>query len=135
MYPKFIELHWHGQPASINIDAISIIKDFEFKDTSGCEYSVDESYDDLKRMITDAGCIIAKADPRLDKGELTKEDIKAMDIGEPVWNSNTRKWYLISGWSDLERGFLVTLTRFDEANYYDESDLQKYPLYRMKVTE
>ena len=144
MYPKFIEVHdtADGSEQSVNIACIEGIFCEKLGEDCFCThidlvdgncYQVREDYEEVKQMITDAGCIIAKADPRLDKGELTKEDIKTMDIGEPIWNSNTRKWYLLSGWSDLERGFLVTLNNFNEVNHYDEADLKKYPLYRIKV--
>ena len=140
MYPKFIEVHDIGSDniASVNIAHIVSFLDREIN-LSNSEFNmcigVTESYDELKAMIKYAGCIIAKADPRLDKGELTKEDIKAMDIGEPIWNSNPRKWYLLYGWNDLEGGFLVTLHNLDEVLHYNQNDIQKYPLYRMRTAE
>ncbi|MBP5782304.1 MAG: hypothetical protein J6W04_02065 [Bacteroidales bacterium] len=58
---------------------------------------VKESYEELQAMIAETGCIRAKApDPRLDTRVLTMEDMtKVSMIGEPVWNSSTKKWMLL----------------------------------------
>ena len=128
MMSKFIELHWHGQPASINVDSISIFKDMEFKDISGREYSIDESYDEIKQLILDAGVLIHKADPRLDMTTpLTMEDLRDME-GEPVWNSNALKWGLLT----KQDGSYFLLYPTGQMWVFTVNDLIKFPLYRMK---
>ena len=51
MNPRFIQLHWHGVPALINLDHIIIIKDHGFIDSCGHEYEIDESYDEILSVI------------------------------------------------------------------------------------
>lgn len=55
MEQKIIELHWYGEPALVNVNNIAIMKNNGFIDTSGREYSIDETYDDLKTLITACG--------------------------------------------------------------------------------
>ena len=63
-FPKFIELHWHGEPAAINAYSIALFKDHEFKDLSGSEYCVDESYQEIKKLIESLGCVAVKKENR-----------------------------------------------------------------------
>lgn len=132
MYPRFIELHWHEIPASVNVDNIGIIKDHEFLDASGHEFQVDESYEDIKAMIQSAGCAIQKGDPRLDTSkpvawdELTKPDM----IGEPLFNSNSRKWMLLID-SASDNSWVDLVNTSGGTERWIEHDVQKYPLYRM----
>lgn len=132
MMSKFIELHWHGEPASINVDSISIFKDMEFKDISGREYSIDESYDEVKAIIKDAGVLIHKADPRLNLTKpLTMNDLREM-IGEPVWNSNNGKWYLmLKVRDDLDPELAVVQDSDAKIEVFSPEELIKFPLYRM----
>lgn len=51
MMPKFIELHWHGEPALINADSIAIIREREFRDVAGHSYEIDESYEEIQELI------------------------------------------------------------------------------------
>ena len=138
MYPKFIEVHQQGKRISLNVENISVLVDDEDGTYKGAiqiraldrTIGIDESYDELKALIFDAGGIIQKADPRLDNKPLTLDDLKGM-IGEPVWNSNTRKWELV--WYCDDRW---VHTRDCGADFeYDEEDLLAKPLYRMKVAE
>ena len=132
MMSKFIELHWHGEPASINVDSISIFKDMEFKDISGREYSIDESYDEVKAIIKDAGVLIHKADPRLDTTTpLTMEDLRNME-GEPVWNSNTGIWYLVHRYVNNEKTIVWAVLPDGQFKVVTADDLIKFPLYRMR---
>lgn len=132
MMSKFIELHWHGEPASINVDSISIFKDMEFKDISGREYSIDESYDEIKALIKDAGVLIHKADPRLDMTTpLTMEDLRDME-GEPVWNSNTGIWYLVHRCVNNEKTIVWAVLPDGQFKVMTADDLIKFPLYRMR---
>lgn len=146
MYPHLIEVHSKtGTPATLNIDHIvgfcadhtgSVIT------TSGVKVEQDfcsETYDEVKQLIFEAGCIITKADPRLDTTHpLTMEDLKDM-TGEPVWNSNNGEWYLVN---------CVDIYQFDEGEegqiavclaskafselLYNVDHLKMFPLYRMK---
>lgn len=143
MYPHFIEVHDIRKPEDamlINIDNIKHIY-MEPTTNSGAISLVDkvfvptsESYEELKQLIEDAGCQINRGDPRLDNKPLTKADIKKMGFGDPIWNSNSGKWYLLSTWCDLESGFLVTIFNEKETYHFDENDLVKFPIYRMKVS-
>ena len=139
MYPYFIEVEIRNGPkAIINIDNIKAVSPHpESMDNTYIYYSVggkeivSESYDEVKQLITDSGCLIAKADPRLDTTTpLTMDDLKGM-IGEPVWNSNNRQWLLVFNVlvGDVHAQF------YNKNGYSVEmtaEDLVKYPLYRMK---
>ena len=96
MYPKFIEVHWNTIPVSYNVENISWFGDkFLYIVGQDTALDVDESYEEIKALIKDCGCLIHKADPRLDmEHPLTMDDLMTM-VGEPVWNSNTGKWGLV----------------------------------------
>lgn len=148
MYPKFIEVHAAGDGIAVSINVENVIgfggdgkggACFRMADNS--MWQTKESYDELKALITDCGCLIRKADPRLDmEHPLTMDDLKTM-VGEPVWNSNNGEWALVTkdpAWHDetnpdwkRQSGYYLryhddTITRFDE------EELKKFPLYRMK---
>ena len=141
MYPHFIEVTiFEGPKAIINIDqikAVATLPDFFdgaiiYYSTAGKE-TVRESYDEVKGLIESSGALINMGDPRLDtKHRLTKEDIKEMQAGEPVWNSNDREWYQIAGWNG-QNDFYVTLQSIHKVIRLSEDDLIKFPFYRMKV--
>ena len=143
MYPKFIELHLAKDDClvSLNIENIIAISDFDngegyiVKTSDRGDWFVRESYEELKQMITDSGCLIRKQDPRLDtEHPLTMEDLQSM-VGEPVWNSNIDEWGLVTKdaeWhGEIMEGYLIryhdgTMTRLEE------EWLKKYPHYRMR---
>ncbi len=54
MSPKFIELHWHGQPALFNLDNVIAFRDHNFIDITGHDYLIDESYEEIKQLIMEA---------------------------------------------------------------------------------
>lgn len=64
MYPKFIEVHEvDGDVMSLNVDHIVRFRDGMIVDSSmdpGRALVVLESYDDIKQLITDCGCLIYK---------------------------------------------------------------------------
>ena len=148
MYPKFIELHMNdagsGIACTFNVDHIT---DF-WEDESGMTRLycigfedavwIQESYEEVKKLIHDAGVFVQQTDPRLDVTHpLTMEELKDM-IGEPAWNSNAREWGLIvlnpTHNGKEHSGFYLryadlSLTR------YDEEDLKKFPLYRIRPKE
>lgn len=141
MYPKFIELHavdLNEKPFSINVAHImgfSDTKDGYGLVTAGgkdvTQMITTESYDELKALIEDIGCLIKKADPRLDtEHPLTMDDLSHM-VGEPVWNSNTDKWLLVE---EVSRSYAKCKTVNDVYLYYNYSaaDLISKPLYRMR---
>ena len=133
MYPKFIEVHEKetGDFLSVNIDHITLFGEGIMLNTSPNPYALKtvESYDELKSLITDVGCLIHKRDPRLDLiSPLTMEDLKYM-IGEPVWNSNINVWMLVKDVSDTWVKMLWTSGNVSE---YTEDELIKYPVYRMR---
>ena len=143
MYPKFIELHLAKDDClvSLNIENIIAISDFDngegyiVKTSDRGDWIVKETYDEMKQMITDSGCLIRKEDPRLDtEHPLTMEDLQGM-VGEPVWNSNIDEWGLVTKdaeWhGEIMEGYIIryhdgTMTRLEE------EWLKKYPHYRMK---
>ena len=130
MYPKFIELHWNTIPVSYNVENISWFGDkFIYIVGQDISLDVDESYDEIKALITDSGCLIHKADPRLDtEHPLTMDDLMTM-VGEPVWNSNLNVWLLMKGCSDM---YVDLLWTSGNTSSWDEKELESSPLYRMK---
>ena len=136
MYPKFIEVHWNTIPVSYNVENISWFGDkFLYIVGQDTALDVDESYDEIKALIKDCGCLIHKADPRLDtEHPLTMDDLMTM-VGEPVWNSNNGEWALVTKDPEIKgevyEGYYI---RYDDGGVtlYDEEDLKKFPLYRMK---
>ena len=147
MYPKFIELHGDvtDQALSANVEHIVMFSDGvivlsnEPMSKEGKAFHVTETYDELKTLIRDCGCLIHKADPRLDtEHPLTMYDLKDM-LGEPVWNSNTGKWALVRNYIEVPEpdGVDVSflLDAADNSTGMAAGDLIKTPLYRMKVTK
>jgi hypothetical protein len=131
MYPKFIELHEKGDAISVNIEHLVAFSNriFHLSNNAESNYRCDESYDELKALITDVGCLIHKADPRLDLTHpLTLDDLRDM-VGEPVWNSNLDRWELVTMVTDF---FCKTCHTGQYAGEYSEDDLIKTPLYRMR---
>lgn len=135
MYPKFIEVHDNEtqNPISINVNNIADFHvDYDGQtavDVGREVYLVTESYGELKALITDCGCLIHKADPRLDMTHpLTLDDLRDM-VGEPVWNSNLDRWELVTMVTDF---FCKTCHTGQYAGEYSEDDLIKTPLYRMR---
>lgn len=144
MYPHFIEVHQDDMDVSLNVDAIIFLAN-----AKDCKYNcavkiagmnsaigIDESYDELKKLIESSGALIQMGDPRLDtKHSLGMDELKNM-IGEPVWNSNKMEWHIvqeIAKWDD-HRGNVVVLQSTGNVHwYYDADDLIRFPLYRMKV--
>lgn len=138
MYPKFIELHLADDDCLVSFNVENIVG-FANTDNNGAGYAirtsdkggwyVKESYDEVKKLITDCGCLIHKEDPRLDiTHQLTMDDLKRM-IGEPVWNSNDRCWMLVSE----DRGMAVyMLYNAGNGADWDEDMLIHFPLYRMR---
>lgn len=141
MYPHFIEVtcelgddeHRTIEKRLVNVDNIVVVSDNIIDCGKDGTWYTEESYDELKELIRSAGCHIEKGDPRLDQTKpLTKEDIKEMGVGEPVWHSNKMLWGIITNWCDLESGFCCTLVTHKSFIDMDEDDLIKYPIYRMK---
>ena len=131
MYPKFVEVHEKGNAISINIEHLVAFSDriFHLSNNAESNYRCDESYNDIKQLITDCGCLIHKADPRLDTSRpLTLDDLRDM-VGEPVWNSNINVWMLVKDVSDTWAKILWTSGNISE---YTEDELIKYPVYRMR---
>ena len=131
MYPKFIEVHEKGNAISVNIEHLVAFSNriFHLPNNAELNYRCDESYDEIKQLISDCGCLIHKADPRLDMSRpLTLDDLKDM-VGEPVWNSNINVWMLVKDVTDTWVKMLWTSGNISE---YTEDELIKYPVYRMR---
>jgi len=135
MYPRFVEVHIRENAViSINIDSIELFDDQGIR-TCGMEknriITVLESYDELKKLIVDAGCCITKRDPRLSDKPLTMEEMTRVEmVGEPVWNSNTRRWMLLID-SANDNTWLDLINHAGGRERWTAHDLRKYPLYRM----
>ena len=137
MMLKFIVLHFpiEGE-VSFNVEDIICFftkDDYTFiraKDTN--LYSVTESYDEVKALIKDAGVLIHKPDSRLNlTTPLTMDDLREM-IGEPVWNSNNGKWYLmLKVRDDLDPELAVVQDSDAKIEVFSPEELIKFPLYRM----
>ena len=135
MEPKFIELHDGADPLSINVELVEWFAD-ETISMTNCEHRVLESYDEIKQLIKDSGILIHRADPRLDTTTpLTMVDLKDM-IGEPVWNSNNGFWYLVNSIQTDPDGshekIILRTTKGRIELLFDEDELIKFPLYRMR---
>lgn len=148
MYPHFIELHTDEgcvgdyqrrktAPISINVDRIAMIYPNEDGGTmlsaidADCYQDVIESYDEVKRMIENCGCLIHKGDSRLDNKPLTMADLKNM-VGQPVWDSERNVWYLFKTFDDDGQAHFTDVFG-NTAIAENEDTLIKYQLYRMKV--
>ena len=137
MYPKFIEVHWNTIPVSYNVENISWFGDkFLYIVGQDTALDVDESYEKIKALIKDSGCLLHRADPRLDtEHPLTMNDLRTM-VGEPVWNSNTGKWTLVRNYIEalepdgIDVAFLLDAA--DNSTGMTAGDLIKTPLYRIK---
>lgn len=140
MYPKFIEVHAAGDGIAVAVNVENVIGFSGDGKGGGCFRMTDESmwqtkesYDELKALITDCGCLIRKADPRLDtEHPLTMDDLMTM-VGEPVWNSNNGQWMLVNRIDDVAGTDFAILTESSGIGYdFDEAMLKAKPLYRMK---
>lgn len=137
MYPKFIEVHWNTIPVSYNVENITWFGDkFIYIVGQDTALDVDESYDEIKALIKDSGCLIHKQDPRLDtEHPLTMYDLKDM-LGEPVWNSNTGNWALVRNYIEVPEpdgiDIAFLLDAADNSTGMTAGDLIKTPLYRMR---
>lgn len=150
MYLRFLELHDvdilndDAEYALISVNAENICGFHRYCDDKNKTvigladrtiHVVSESYDDVKRMMHDVGCLIHKDDPRLDTTTpLTMKDLQNM-IGEPVWNSNNRSWALVTENSEYhgeeQQGYYLRY-HDDSITRFDAEDLRKFPLYRMR---
>ena len=135
---KFIELHFPIE-GEVSFNVEDILCFFERDDDTiirakdGNCYAVTESYDEVKTLIKDAGVLIHKPDPRLNlTTPLTMDDLRNM-IGEPVWNSNNGKWYLmLKVREDLDPELAVVQDSDAKIEVFSPEELIKFPLYRMK---
>lgn len=134
MYPKFIELYDKdsGNRISVNVDNIVIVGKtgtILALPSDVTKLETVESYEEIKTLITDSGCLIKKADPRIDtEHRLTLEDLRGM-VGEPVWMSSANAWMLVVSCDDQ---YATLRWSSGNASTSDENDLVSYPLYRMK---
>ena len=138
-YPHFIEVHGEKDLSAISINIANIVGFAEYpkghcviKSVDDGGWHTDESYEDVKRLIRDAGCLIAKADPRLENLPVSWDVLTSVDmIGEPVWNSNTRRWMLLID-SANDRTWVELINHAGGHEKWIEHDLRKFPLYRMR---
>ena len=146
MYPRFIEVHdsVSGGEEFINVDSIEgvftemvtgniLVTHIDVAD--GEYYQVLETYEEIKQLITETGCLIHKADPRLEKTPISWEDLCRLEmIGEPLWNSNTRRWMLLID-SASDNSWIELITHSGSHEKWIEHDAQRFPLYRMKGSD
>ena len=140
MYPRFVEVHEAGDDQSeisVNVDNIinfHVDEDGEtiIEVTDGSFYRIAESYDELKALITETGCLIHKADPRLERTPVSWDDLCRVDmIGEPVFNSNTRRWMLLID-SAADNSWITLVNHSGGQEQWIQHDVQRFPLYRMQ---
>ena len=138
MMSKFIELHFPIEgKVSFNVEDILCFlerdDDTIIRAKDGNCYAVTESYEELKQLIHDAGCLIHKPDPRLNlTSPVTMDDLREM-IGEPVWNSNNNQWLIMAHYLDTKENPIAGL--YNKNGYLVEftaDDLIRTPLYCMK---
>ena len=131
---KFIELHDKDtdMKMSFNVDNITVFCE-QVIETEREGFEVAESYEEIKQLIHDVGVLIHKPDPRLNLTKpLTIDDLREM-IGEPVWNSNNGKWYLmLKIRDDLDPKLAVVQDSDAKIEVFSPEELIKFPLYRMK---
>ena len=131
---KFIELHDKDtdMKMSFNVDNITVFCE-QVIETEREGFEVAESYEEIKQLIHDVGVLIHKPDPRLNLTKpLTMNDLREM-IGEPVWNSNNGKWYLmLKIRDDLDPKLAVVQDSDAKIEVFSPEELIKFPLYRMK---
>lgn len=132
IYPHFIELHSSetDRPICVNLDFCA-----EFYDRTFNGLDVQESYEEIKALVIEAGCSFVKKDPRVNTKPIQWEELKEM-IGEPVWGENQQKWFLVAQYD--EEGMEITLRGATMELYrssvtYTEQMLIAKPLYRMKA--
>ena len=130
---KFIEVHDKDTDIklSFNVDKITVFSN-QTIDTEREGFEVAESYEEIKQLIHDVGVLIHKPDPRLNlTTPLTMDDLREM-IGEPVWNSNNGKWYLmLKVRDDLDPELAVVQDSDAKIEVFSPEELIKFPLYRM----
>ena len=131
---KFIELHDKDtdMKMSFNVDNVTVFRE-QVIETEREGFEVAESYEEIKQLIHDVGVLIHKPDPRLNlTTPLTMDDLREM-IGEPVWNSNNGKWYLmLKVREDLDPELAVVQDSDAKIEVFSPEELIKFPLYRMK---
>ena len=132
---KFIELHTKKDslPVSVNVENVVAFENGDMALREIGIIKVTESYDEVKALIKDVGVLIHKPDPRLNlTTPLTMDDLREM-IGEPVWNSNNGKWYLmLKVREDLDPELAVVQDSDAKIEVFSPEELIKFPLYRMK---
>ena len=132
MYPKFIEVHdTEGVPFQVNVEHIVMIFEDRIGVSTGPLFKVKESYAELSKLITDAGCNITRKDPRVDPEPLTMEDLKGM-LGQPVWSVYHQQWFLANECDETLGIIGLTNYKMEDVGM-TTADLIHYPLYRMKV--
>ena len=137
MYPHFIEIHAKEDGADLLINIDNIIglggpdhEHIAIRMSDNSRWIIRETYEELQKLIKDAGCSINKGDPRIDtKHRLTMDQIRKM-LGEPVWNSNLGTWALVH-YYDPDRDQIQLLNSAGKIYVMDEEELIRYPLYRM----
>ena len=133
MYTKFIEVHDKDTDMllSFNADKITVFGD-QIIDTDREGFEVAESYDEIRQLIFDAGCLIHKKDPRLDlEHPLTWDDLCRLDmIGEPVWSEEKRAWFLVADSALDNRSWVDLADACGKITRLGPHDLKQVRLYR-----
>ena len=132
IYPHFIELHSNetDRPICVNLDFCA-----EFYDRTFNGLDVQESYEEIKALVIEAGCSFVKKDPRIDYHPITWAELTEM-IGEPVWGENQQKWFLVAQYDEESKEITLrgaTVELYKSAFTYTEQMLIAKPLYRIKV--
>jgi len=137
-YSHFIEVHSSGDRLTLNVANISSYYVYNNMVhvimVSSEDWIINESYDELRQLIFDAGCIVKKADPRLDDKQMEWDDFAGQE-GEIFYDSNACDWRKFIRVVELDNGTTwLEFKNFDgifQSVYPD--DLKAKPMYRMKV--
>lgn len=141
MYPHFIEIHAKEDGADLLINIDNIIglggpdhEHIAIRMSDNSRWIIRETYEELQKLIEDAGCSINRADPRIDsRSSLTMNQIMRI-LGEPVWNSNLNQWALVHYYNP-DNDTIQLMNPGGKIYIMTEEEMIRFPLYRMKGAE
>ena len=141
----YIELHYKKSPYIMNTERVIAINtngdtgclitlgtsDKHGKITTQC----DESYDEVKQMILGSECNVEKTDPRVDQSkQLFWGDLMGAEfIGQPIWDSIRREWFLVVDSALDNRNWLELVDSSGKQIKIEPIHFGEYLFYPMKV--
>lgn len=126
------------------IDAMERCSIPHYFDCKGCPYEDDDAEVGCRSDDRDADVLnylkeykgLSKMwNDKLDKEQtnpaLTMKEFSRMIDTEPIWCQELQEWYLFLAYDDGDNRIQL-MTDKGDIETFDESDLEKYPLYRRK---